>query len=285
MRATPGSLYPGVVMLAAYLVAGHPGAAVSPPANPEGGRVASAAYTNAYFGLSYPLPADWTEGLAGPPASQSGAYVLASLVPKGELAGTMLIAAQDAFFAIKPFADASEMTAEFAREIANIPGMTIDRAPAPMRIAGHDFSRVDFSGVGLYRAMLVTERRCHFVSFNLMTRSPKELASLAAGLDRLSFAAENEASVPACMKDYAVGENVLHKVEPVAAGPRFTPIPVRIIIGSDGGVAHVHVIRATPEQRKSIEDALRQWKLKPYETKGRAVALETGLVFEFKPTN
>jgi len=142
-----------------------------------------------------------------------------------------------------------------------------------------------FSGVGLYRAMLVAERRCHFVSFNLMTRSREERARRAAGLDRLSFAAENEASVPACMKDYAVGENVLHKVEPVAAGPRFTPIPVRIIIGSDGGIEHVHVIRATPEQRKSIEDALRQWKLRPYETNGRAVALETGLVFEFKPTN
>jgi len=87
------------------------------------------------------------------------------------------------------------------------------------------------------------------------------------------------------MKDYAARENVLHKIKPVAAGPRFMPIPVRIVIGSDGRVEHVHVIRATAEQRKSIEDAVRQWRLKPYEVSGHAVALETGLVFEFKPTN
>src|SRR5262249_43019724 len=159
-------------------------------------------------------------------------------------------------------------------EMAKIPGMTIDRAPAPERIAGRDFHRVDFSGVGLYRAMLITEHRCHFVSFNLMTRSPEELASLVASLERLSFAAENESSVPVCRKDYAIEENVVRKVEPVAVGPKFMPIPVRIVIGSDGGVEHVHVIRATDEQRKSIEDALRQWQFKPHEANGRAVALE-----------
>jgi len=285
MPATPGSLYPGVVMLAVCVLACHRGAAVSPPANPEDGRVANEAYTNDYFGLSYPLPPDWVEGLAGPPPSHSGSYVLATLVPKGERPGTILIGAQDAFFAIKPFADASAMAMEFAREMAKIPGMTIDRGPAAMRIAGRDFSRVDFSGIGLYRAMLVTERRCHLVSFSLMTRDPAELASLAASLERLSFAAEHESSVPVCMKDYAVGENVLHKVEPATAGPRFTPIPVRIVVGSDGGVEHVHVIRATAEQRKNIEDAVRQWRLKPYEVSGHAVALETGLMFEFKPTN
>jgi hypothetical protein len=46
-------------------------------------------------------------------------------------------------------------------------------------------------------------------------------------------------------------------------------------------VKHIHVIRATAEQRKSIEDALRQWKFKPYTMNERAVEIETGLVFRF----
>jgi hypothetical protein len=49
----------------------------------------------------------------------------------------------------------------------------------------------------------------------------------------------------------------------------------------EGAVKHVHVIRATDEQRKSIEGALRQWKFKPYRLDGRAVEIETGVVFRF----
>jgi hypothetical protein len=59
------------------------------------------------------------------------------------------------------------------------------------------------------------------------------------------------------------------------------PIPVRIIVGADGAVKHVHVIRATDDQRAGIEQALLQWKLKPYEVDGRATEVETGLVIQF----
>jgi hypothetical protein len=37
--------------------------------------------------------------------------------------------------------------------------MTIDREPTEARLGGRLFHRVDFSGVGLYRAMFVTEIR------------------------------------------------------------------------------------------------------------------------------
>jgi len=39
---------------------------------PEGGRVSSNIYKNAYFGLAYPLSPDWTEKYSGPPPSDSG---------------------------------------------------------------------------------------------------------------------------------------------------------------------------------------------------------------------
>jgi hypothetical protein len=130
----------------------------------------------------------------------------------------------------------------------------------------------------------MTEIRCHLVSFNLTARDPEALASMTLSLDRLAFASGKEAakSAPHCVKDYAVAENLLSKVEPVIAGSLATPIPARIIIGPDGGVKHVHVIRATAEQRTNIESALRQWKLRPYEVAGRAVDVETGLTFHLR---
>ena len=39
---------------------------------PEQGNVAAGRYRNAYFNLSYPIPAGWTEQPAGPPPSETG---------------------------------------------------------------------------------------------------------------------------------------------------------------------------------------------------------------------
>jgi protein TonB len=121
------------------------------------------------------------------------------------------------------------------------------------------------------------------VSFNLTARDPELLADLALSVDKLSSARKQDAGspVPYCIENYAVPENLLRRVEPTPVGPKFMPIPVRIIVDTEGSVKHVHVIRATPEQRKSIEDALRQWKFKPYGLNGRAVEIETGLMFRF----
>ena len=68
-------------------------------ANPEDAHVTDSVFVSDYFDLSYRVPEGWTEGLAGPMPSQSGYYVLGTWVPKGEFAGTILVAAQDTFFA------------------------------------------------------------------------------------------------------------------------------------------------------------------------------------------
>jgi hypothetical protein len=160
--------------------------------------------------------------------------------------------------------------------------MTIHREPLEVKIADRAVQRVDFSGAGLYRAVFMTEIRCHLVSFNLTARDPEVLASMTLSLDRLSFADGKgaAASAPRCIRNYAVAENLLSKVEPAITGSIATPIPVRVIIGTDGSVKHVHVIRATAEQRKGIESALLQWKLRPYEIEGKAVEIETGVEFQ-----
>ena len=251
--------------------------------NPEDGKVANGIYSNDYFGLSYPLPKGWAEGLAGPEPSHFGYYALRTLIPHEERDANILIAAQDMFFAEKPLSSAVE-AGDFRRAMYEIEGMTIDREPLELRIADHTVERVDFSGVGLYRSMFVTEARCHLVSFNLTTRDPERLASLTLSVNGLSFANGKGApsSASACVKNYAVPENLLRKVEPAITGSNFVPIPVRITIGIDGNVKHIHVIRATAEQRKSIEHALAQWQFRPYETQGRAVEIETGIVFQQK---
>jgi hypothetical protein len=223
--------------------------------------------------------------VAGPGPSTKGYYVLASLISAGQATGTILIAAQDLFFAAASLDDAAEAAREFAASMSKVAGMTIDLPPTPIAIAGRTFSRVDFSGVGLFRSTFFIRSRCHLVSFNLTANSPERLASLVRSLDRLGAARDGkaEASDPPCLRDHAAAENLLSKVDPAPSGPTFTPIPVRIVVGAEGAVTDVHVIRATVEQRRGIEAALAQWRFKPRQVDGRATEIETGLLIEFRP--
>jgi hypothetical protein len=259
------------------------GTVMSPMPVPEDGKVLSGIYVNNYLDLSYPLPEGLTEGLAGPEPSDAGYYVLTSFVPQSEQNASIMIVAQDMLFASKSHVNIAEMVHDFRQAMSEVDGMTIDREPTEVKVADRLLYRVDFSGVGLYRVTFTTEIRCHAVSLNLTSRDPELLGSLAFSVDKLSSARKRDsgAPVPYCIENYAVPENLLQRVEPTPVGPKFMPIPVRIIVDTEGGVKHVHVIRATPEQRKSIEDAVRQWKLKPYRLNGRAVEIETGLMFRF----
>jgi hypothetical protein len=259
------------------------GTVMSPMPVPEDGKVLGGIYVNDYFDLSYPLPEGWTEGLTGPEPSDAGYYVLNSFVPQSEQNAAIMIVAQDMFFASKSHSNVAELVHDFRQAMSEVDGMTIDREPTEVKVADRLLYRVDFSGVGLYRATFTTERRCHAVSFNLTSRDPELLGSLALSMDKLSSARKRDSGAPApyCIENYAVPENLLRRVEPTPVGPKFMPIPVRIIVDTEGSVKHVHVIRATPEQRKSIEDALRQWKFKPYGLNGRAAEIETGLMFRF----
>jgi hypothetical protein len=252
-----------------------------PTADPEDGRVVGGRYVSRYFDLVYPLPPGFVEGLAGPAPSETGSYVLANFVPAGELDATILVAALDRFFAPAWFDGAEAMAADFARGLAGIEGMTVDRAPDAMMTGGRRFVRVDFSGVGLYRAMLATDIRCHVVSFTVTARTPERRADL---LDSVGHLSSSGVTGPACLKDHAGNDNLLHRVAPAVVGPQFVPIPVRMIVAVDGSVRHAHVIRATAEQRRSVAEAVRQWRFKPHLIDGRAVEVETGVVFRFGPS-
>jgi hypothetical protein len=56
------------------------------------------------------------------------------------------------------------------------------------------------------------------------------------------------------------------------------------VAGSNALYGHTSLHETIVAQKRSIEDALRPWKFKPYVQEGRAVEVETGLMIRFKRT-
>jgi hypothetical protein len=269
-------------VMVAVLLTIEPGAIAADPADfdPEQGAVVDDAYLNPYFGMRYPLPAGWKPGLQPARPSYGGYYVLSTPVPPKDTKATILIAAQDNFFADRPIGEAKATLADLAHSIQE--GATAEAEISSTTIAGHTFARLNIEAIPLSRVVFATDIRCHTVIFTFTSANRDRLAQLAAGLGRLSLSSPSTA--PVCVRDYVTPQTVRRRAEPIMAGPQFVKVPVRIVIGSDGKVQYIHVIRADPAQRQSIADALAQWEFESYRTDGRAAAVETGLTFEFKPT-
>jgi hypothetical protein len=257
---------------------------------PEGGRTAGGTYTNTYFGLTYSMPAGWTQQYEGPPPSDSGYYVLAQIAPPvaadGSLPGTVLVAAQDLFFTQAPAENALELV-NYTREKLN-EDYKVERGPEAIAIAGRTFIRFDYGAPAaeLHWHVLATEIRCHVVKFVFMSRDLKLTDALIGQLADLKLPAEAGAvegkgggDAPLCIKDYASGENVIERSDPYFAERRFNPVPVRIIISKEGKVKHIHFLSAFPDQAKAIQDALADWRFRPYVRDGTPLEVETGIMF------
>jgi hypothetical protein len=267
----------------AFAAGPDPPEAAAAPSDPDDGRIVDGVYVNRYFGLSYPLLPGSTEGVAGPDPSHSGYYVLSTLMAGDGKRAMMLLAAHDIFFAAAPFSDPADMVREISRTMTAIEGTTIDVPPSDVTVAGRPFSRVDYSGFGLYRSAFITPIRCHLVSFNITATSPELRAALVKSLDRLGGVDRAGDAHTVCRADQAPPELLVTRVDPPASAPYAPPIPVRLIIDAGGSVSHVHVIRATASQRSAIETALRQWRFQPPALDRGAGALETGILIQFMP--
>jgi hypothetical protein len=288
---TPNNSHPKKVPQGEILVKGSwASASDTTTPLPEGGRVASGTYTNAYFGLTYALPAGWTQKYTGPPPSDSGYYVLAEVAPPlaadGSLPGTILVTAQDLFFSEAPAENTVELV-NYDREKLN-KDYKVERGPEPMTVAGHTFVRFDYGApaADLHWHVLATEIRCHVIKFVFMSRDVKLTDALIRQLGNLQLppeagavAGQGGGSAPVCVKDYAEGENVIERTDPYFGERRYNPVPVRIIIDKDGKVTHIHFLSAYPDQAKAIQDSVMQWRFKPYIQDGKAVEVETGIMF------
>ena len=270
------------------------GASDSVTALPEGGRMANNVYANPYFGLAYTLSPDWTEKYTGPPPSDSGYYVLAQIRPaetfKGTSRGTILITAQDLFFTLTPAGNALELI-NYTKDNLNTE-YKVEQPPTLVRIASHSFVRFEYVSpvAELHWYLLATQIRCHMVQFVFTSRDTKLLESLIREVNKMSLPEEagpisgrGGGDVPVCIKDYASGESIRERVDPVFAERRFNPVPVRIIIDKEGKVKHVHFVSAFPDQAKAITDALLQWRFRPYLRDGKPVEVETGIMFGRAP--
>jgi Gram-negative bacterial TonB protein C-terminal len=261
---------------------------------PEGGSVTNNVYTSQYFGLSYPFPPDWFQKFQGPPPSDSGRYVLAQIAPaatyKGPARGTILITAQDMFFTPLPAANALELI-KYTQDNLQA-DYKVELKPTETRVAGRSFTFFAYwSPVAeVHWYVLATQIRCHAVELVLASRDTKLLESLVLDMNRMKLPTEASptegtggGATPVCIKDYATGQSVLERVEPVLTERRFNPVPVRIIIDKEGKVKHIHFLSAFPDQAKAITDALMQWKFKPYRRDGQPVEVETGIMFGSPP--
>ena len=258
---------------------------------PEGGAVTNNVFIDRYFGIAYPLPADWTEKYTPPPPSDTGSYVLTLLSRtenyKGEARGSIQFGAQDMFFSLVPVDNARQFVNYSKNHLAA--NYQVELRPSQTTIAGQPFTFFAYwSPVAeLHWYVLATEIRCHTVEIVLMNRDPKTLEELVRDMNnRLKLSAgasstgdKSGGEVPVCIKDYASGDNVLERVDPAFTERRFNSVPVRIIIDKAGKVKHIHIISAFPEQQKAVYDALKQWKFKPYERDGKRFEVETGIMF------
>jgi hypothetical protein len=242
---------------------------------PEAGSIGGGQYRNAYFGLTYPIPAGWTEQPAGPPPSDAGGYVLTQFALRdGErVKAHVLVTAQDLFFI--PFAAASAKDVAMKTRSTVPERYVIEKGREEVTIAGRTFYRLAYKAptAGLQWRMFTTEARCHALTFTFTGTDSKLLDEAEKVLSDLRIS--NDA--PACVSDYA-RDNVLAKTTPGFA-QRYNTIPVRMIIDAEGKVRHIHLLSAFPEQSQAILTALREWRFKPYFANGKPVTVETGLVF------
>jgi hypothetical protein len=267
----------------------EPSASDSVTPLPEAGSVVKDVYRNAYFGLAWPLPADWSENFSGPPPSDNGTYVLALAGPspkfKGTSRATVLIQAHDLFFSPSGAANALEL-ARYAKDVLE-PFYVVERSPAEVKIAGRSFVRFDYKSeaAGLHWVVLTTGIRCHAVQFILTSSDTELLDRLIKDMDAMQLPPETRAEdMPVCIPGYATGAKVTNRVEPVMTGSqKFNPIPVRVLIDKRGRVRHIHLLSAFPEQAASITEALTQWTFEPYEQNGQRVEVETGILFGYQP--
>ena len=261
---------------------------------PEGGTVTSNVFSDQYFGMSYALPANWEEKYTGPPPSDSGRYVLMQLRPadtfKGPVRGTVLVTAQDMFFTPFPAANALGLV-NYSKDHLQA-DYKVELPPTQTTIAGHPFTFYAYWSpiAELHWYILATEIRCHAVQVLMTSRDTKLLESLVLDLNKMKLPDEASptggtggGAFPVCIKDYANDENLITRVDPVLTEHRFNPVPVRIIIDKEGKVKHIHFLSAFPEQAKAITDVLSQWRFRPYLQNGRAVEVETGILFGHAP--
>src|SRR5205807_9273594 len=179
------------------------------------------------FGHTHPLPPDSAQKYTPPHPSETGNYVLAQITRtdsyKGEAKGSIQFDAHDMFFTPLPAANSRQFV-NYSKD--HLPDYyQVELKPSQTTIGGQPFTFFDYwSPVAqLHCYVLSTQIRCHTVEIVLMNRDTKALEELVRDMNsKMKLPPEADStggagggSVPVCIKDYASGENVMERVEPV----------------------------------------------------------------------
>ncbi len=258
---------------------------------PEESRINNGVFESSYFGITYPLPQGWVQRYYGPPPSEGGRYVLAEIShlggSKNEERGNLLIAADDLFFTQVPAKNTGELIDYMAGHLRK--EYQIELPVTDIELAGHSFRLFAYQApiAQLHWYVAATELRCHAVEFVFTSHKPMRLTEFAQAMKRVALppspasgnTSDADNAVPVCMKNYAAAQNIVTRVEPKLGQQRSNTIPVRIVIDQDGRISHIHILSAFPDQATAIMEALRQWRFRPCKRNGRAVEVETGVIF------
>lgn len=192
--------------------------------------------------------------------------------PDGRIRAHVMVTAQDLFFSLMEMPDAEAHVATMRRGLE--PVYDVEGEPDQVTIAGRTFHRLRYRArrSGLRWRVLSTDTRCHALTFTLTGADASALDAAETAMRNMSL---DTSHAPLCISDAPV----ITKVDPLFPTHHYNTIPVRVIVGPDGKVKHVHLLSAYPEQAKAIIDALRAWQFRPHVVEGRAVEFETGLVF------
>jgi hypothetical protein len=256
---------------------------------PEDARIEGNVFEDPYFQMSFRLPNGWTEKYKGPPPSENGRYVLTELTGANSAgarsSGSMLITAEDLFFTSLPVASATEAI-NYAMDHLN-EDYKVEQSPEQIRLGGHQFSTLTYASESaqLHWSVLATQIRCHIIEIVLVSRSTGLIEAAVRELSNMKLPGDEDPATtepfPVCLKDFARGDNILERVDPVFTEHRFNPVPVRIIIDRKGVIRHIHFLSAFPDQAKAIADGLARWRFKPYIRNGQPTEVETGILFGF----
>jgi TonB family protein len=98
---------------------------------------------------------------------------------------------------------------------------------------------------------------------------------------------EDDGSALPAPSDSPLGNGyLLERVEPQypeAAKQKHVqgPVMLHALVGADGSVKELSVISGDPQLVKAATDAVRQWRFKPHQLKGKAVEFETRITVNF----
>jgi hypothetical protein len=249
----------------------------APYPDPETSALKDDIFADDYFGLALPLPTGWSTGPLTMSPAPPGRYRLGALEGPAADRTHLEITAQDLFFGDQKFNNAAEMAESVRHRMVKTPALDFLGPPLAVTLGNTEFVRIDYIDGALYHTWLATDVRCHVVVFDVAGPSHASAAKAVQALKRLSLGAS---AAPVCRKNYATRGTVTPTAAldtakaPLEAGK----IPVRMTLGTDGRVRHVHLVPGAAAPSDDVVAALMRWRFVPYRVDGKPVEVETGVM-------